>query len=183
MKTEINLRTREFIIAREFYLPRFLATLAVIGLVVLVLGGTIFIYLYQVRLEVEHEALLQEKAALEATVAPLKEIEAKLKSLESRESLLKSLETGSPPWSVSFKKIYGIAQATGPRVAVLDTGDEELFTIEGESPSMRQVALFTQALETDLDGRLALHKYIIYPSDSKQFVYEIELAFTDGGEQ
>jgi len=25
MKTEINLRTREFIIAREFYLPRFLA--------------------------------------------------------------------------------------------------------------------------------------------------------------
>ena len=42
MKTEINLRTREFVIAREFYWPRLLATLAVIALVVFLVGARFF---------------------------------------------------------------------------------------------------------------------------------------------
>ena len=36
MKREINLRTREFTITREFYWPRLLTTLAVIALLVLI---------------------------------------------------------------------------------------------------------------------------------------------------
>lgn len=183
MKTEINLRTREFTIAREFYLPRFLATLAVIGLLALVLGGTVFIFLYQMRLGVEYETLLQEKEALQVTVAPLEEIEARIRGLERREILMGSLESSLPPWSDSCRKIYRIAQENGPRVLVLNTGDEGMVNIEGESPSMRQAALFAQALEKDSEGSVAVNKYMIYSSNDNLFSYQIELTMADGGEQ
>ncbi len=183
MKSEINLRTREFTISREFYLPRFLATLAVIGLLAIILGGTVFILVYQMKLGIDHEALLQEKAALQATVAPLEEIEAKIRDLERRESLMGSLESSLPPWSLSFKKIYSIAGENGPSAKILDTGTEGLLRIEGESPSLRQIALFAQALEKDTEGSVAVHKYMSYYSKNNIFTYQIELTMANGGEQ
>ena len=180
MKTEINLRPREFTIAREFYWPRVLATLAVIGLVALFLGGSIFIYLYQMQLAGENKNLIQEKTSLQTRVAPLEELEAKIIDLEKREKLATTLENGVHPWSSHFRMIYQVAQKNGLRVSSLSTATEKKVIIKGESASMRQIAFFMQALVREQGGGLAVHRYMTYPQNN-QFAYEIELTPTVGG--
>lgn len=183
MKKDINLRTREFEITRGFYLPRFLSILAVVLLLALLVGGTLFVYLYQVKLNANHDALLSEKGELKIAVAPLDELEAQIGALVRIENLLKALQSDYPPWSASYRQIFSIAEATGPQVKALSAGSSGVITVDGDSPTMKQVALFTQALEGMPGGKTALHRSITYPSGSDLFHYEIELSLLDGGEQ
>lgn len=183
MKNEINLRTREYEISRGFYLPRFLSTLAVVLLLALLVGGTLSVYLYQVKLRSVNEALLQEKAELQLAVAPLDQLEAQIAKLASLENLLKALESDFPPWSASYREIFRIAAATGPQVKTLSAGSGGVINIDGESPTMKEVALFTQALEQVPGGIAAQHRSMTYPSGGDRFHYDLELRFVNGGEQ
>lgn len=184
MKTDINLRTREFEIARGFYLPRFLTIIAVILLLALLAGGTLAAHLYQMKLDTGHEALLQQKEELQVAVAPLDELEAQIRGLERLEGLIRALESDYPPWAASFRKIFSIARDTGPQVKGLAAGDDGIIAVEGNSSTMKDVARLTQALEGVPGGKMALHRSITYPSgDNPLFHYEIELFFVDGGEQ
>ncbi len=183
MKNDIDLRTSEFEISRGFYLPRFLSILAVVLLLALLVGGTLAVYLYQTNLGVTHDALLQEKNELQLAVAPLDELEAEIAKLASLERLLESLESVFPPWSASCREIYSIAAATGPQVKALSAGSGGAVTLSGDSPTMKQVALFTQALEEVPGGKKASHRSITYPRGDDKFHYDIELTFVDGGEQ
>lgn len=183
MKNEINLRTREFTMARGFYLPRFLTIMAVILLLILVAGGGLFIHLSRVNLEADHQALIQEKEALQVAVAPLDALENQIRGLLNREGLLDRLLSDGPPWSALYRDILSTAVATGPQVKVLATGSGGLIGIEGDSPTMKQVALFTQALEAVPGATAARHQAITYSADLKKFGYEIDLFTANGGEQ
>jgi Tfp pilus assembly protein PilN len=184
MKTEINLRTREFTITRELYWPRLLVTLAVIVLIALFLGGSIFIYLYQMQLAVEIRNLAQEKATLQTRVTPLEELETKIRAIEKRERLAQIFENAIHPWSDHFRMIYRIAGEYGLRVTSLSTTSEGKVIIKGESASMRQISLFMQALVTEQGGGMAVHRHMRYPKNN-QFDCEIELTFeaASGGDQ
>lgn len=181
MKTEINLRTREFVIAREFYWPRLMITLALILLVVLILGGSIFVYLYQMRLEVESKTLAQDKVALQKEAAPLEELELKISDLEKREKLAHSLESELEGWSGDFEKIYRQAGKDELEISSLETTPEGRVIIRGESKRMQRIVRFEQNL-----ARMgaAFCRFISFPVE-EEFGYEIELNMSaaDGGDQ
>lgn len=181
MKTAINLRTREFVIAREFYWPRLLITLAIILVVTLFLGGSVFVYLYRVHLEVETKDLLQDKAVLQKEVAPLKELEAKIGDLEKREKLGDALEEESITWSGLFETIYKLARANELQLTSITAAPEGNTNIRGESPSMRYIALFMQDLEEKQEGAAAVYRYMNYAKDGR-FAFELELKMDDAGE-
>ncbi len=180
MKNEINLRTREFTITREFYLPRLLVAIAVVFLVTLVLGGSIFIYLYQMQLAVEINNLAQERASLQALVNPLEELERKISDIEKRESLDEYFQSNAPPWSGCFKMIYRIAGENGVQITHLSTGSEGKVIIRGESVHIHYIPLFMQALVANQGGGVAIHKHMRYPQND-QFGCEIELTVPSGG--
>ncbi len=181
MKTEINLRTREFTITREFYLPRLLTTLAVVLLLALLLGGSLFVYLYGMQLEVDHNYLLQEKTALLNSVAPIEEIELKTADLEKREKLAQVLSEEILPWSAHFKTIKRIAEENSLGITSLAAAGGGGVQITGVSPSMRNITLFLQALAANMDSSEAVCKYINYAGEGT-FKYEIELLLTTGGD-
>jgi hypothetical protein len=183
MKTEINLRTREFTIAREFYWPRVLATLAVLGVFVLFLGGSVFIYLFKLQLGIENKNLYQEKIALELEIAPLNELEAKVINLEKRAILYGLLEKSVIPWSQNFNIIFHLADANGLRANVMFANAEGNVQIEGKSATMRQVSLFTQALAAEQNSSSALHKIIAYNDKENQFDYGVAVTIVPGGDQ
>ena len=182
MKKEINLRTREFAITREFYWPRLLATLAVIALLALLIGGSVFVYIYQMQLDVEKKYLMQEKASLQTSVAPVVELESKIAGLEKREKLAGLLLTDRAPWSEHFNTIRRIAGECGVHAASLRSSGGDRVRISGSSDTMRQISLFLQALEADERNSAAVYKHMTYTQDS-QFNYEIELVLATGGEQ
>ncbi len=182
MKKEINLRTREFTITREFYWPRLLTTLAVIALLVLIVGGSIFAYLYQMRLSVENNYLTQEKTSLQNRVAPIIEMENKIAGLEKREKLAGLLLTDRAPWSEHFNTIRRIAGECGVRTTSLSNADMNRIRITGFSDSMRQISIFMQALADDEKSSSAAYKFMTLTKDSG-FNYEIELVLKTGGDQ
>lgn len=185
MKTEINLRTREFIITREFYWPRLLITLGVVALVAIFLGGSIFIYLYKMQLTLETKNLTQEKINLQARVAPLEELEIKINDLEKREKLADALMGETYPWSDHFRMIYHVAEANRLRATALMVVSDNMVLVRGESPSMRQIALLMQDLVEEQGGGFAIHKYMNYPKNNRS-IFEIELTLSDnskGGDQ
>ena len=182
MKTEINLRTREFTITQEFYWPRLLGTLAAILIVALILGGSVFVYLYQMQLDVEKNYLTQEKMSYEASVAPIVEMEGKIAGLEKREKLAGQLLTDRAPWSEHFSAIRRIAAENGVYASALNSSGGDRIRIRGYSDTMRQISLFLQALAADEISSAAIYKYMTYSKDSG-FNYEIELILASGGEQ
>ncbi|HPU00482.1 MAG: hypothetical protein GX866_02760 [Firmicutes bacterium] len=184
MKTEINLRTREFVIAREFYWPRLLATLAVIALVVFLVGGTLFLYLYQVQLSIENNNLAQERALLEQQVAPLAELEARLKALEERTAIAEELGKRAWLWSGDFRLILNLAHDRGLKLLHLSFFSDGKVRMRGESGSMRQVALFLQDLAREESYDSAVYRYMAYPrNDRFDFEIEVTITFKGGGEQ
>lgn len=182
MKTEINLRTREFTITREFYWPRLLTTLAVIALLVLILGGSVFVYLYQMQLSVENNYLTQERASLQNKVAPIVEMEGKIAGLEKREKLAGLLLTDRSPWSEHFNMIRRIAGECGVRTTSLSSAGADRVRITGFSDSMRQISIFLQALAADEKSSSAAYKFMTLTRDSG-FNFEIELVLATGGDQ
>lgn len=182
MKTEINLRTREFAVTREFYWPRLLRTLAVILLVVLFLGGSLFVYLYQMQLAVANNYLAQEKASLQARVAPVEEMEAKIRDLEQRESLSGNLLKDVISRSAYFRRINRIARDSNLRTSALEASGGGLIRVSGNSETMRQVALFMQALEAEENISSAVYKNMTFVEDDR-IDYVLELLLPGGGEQ
>jgi Tfp pilus assembly protein PilN len=184
MKTEINLRTREFTIAREFYWPRLLVTLAAIGLVVIIVGGSVFVYLYQMQLSVENRNLAQEQASLQQQVAPLEELEARLKELEKRAAIVEGFEEEIQPWSANFQLILNLALDNGLEATHLSASPEGEVLIKGRNGSMRQVALFVQDLAREMEGNIAVHRSMGY-RQNEGFKFEVELTtnVAGGGEQ
>ncbi|HHW74493.1 MAG TPA: hypothetical protein GX744_04475 [Firmicutes bacterium] len=182
MKTAINLRTREFVIAREFYWPRLLITIAIILLIALFLSGSVSIYLYQAHLVVELERLVQDKNVLQSQVAPLEELEARISDLEDRKSLISDLESKLNHWSGPFGKVYEVASEYDFKLTSLSTASKGKLIIRGEGPTMRRIADFKQALVEEQIGEAAVHRHMTY---GKQFSCEIELTLpsADGGEQ
>lgn len=180
MKTEINLRTREFTIAREFYWPRLLATLALIGMLAIIVGGSVFVYLYQMQLAVENRNLDQEQLSLQQQVAPLEELEARIKDLEKRAAIVEEFEKKVQPWSGNFRMILNMAQGNGLQASYLSCSPEGLVRIRGESNSMRQVALFMQDLSGAVEDAIAVHRYMSYPQNDK-FGFEVEFMTTVAG--
>lgn len=183
VKTEINLRTREFTITREFYWPRLLITLTVIAVAVLLLGGSLFVYLYQMQLEVENNYLSQEKSSLQARVEPVLEMEAKTRDLEEREKLAGALLKDIFPCSAHFRKINGIVQGYDLKATSLIASGKDRVRISGFSESMQQISLFMQALEEDEATGTAVYKYMTFAREHNIFRYEIELVLASGGEQ
>lgn len=184
MKTAINLRTREFVIAREFYWPRLLITLAIILVVTLFLGGSVFVYLYRIHLEVETKDLLQEKRDLAIAVAPLEELEMKISDLEKREKLIHSLEEELITWSGPLEMIYAQAQKNDLALTSIAAAPEGKVSIRGESPAMRKIALFIEDLEEKQAGATANYRHMNY-AQNKSFTFEVELQMdlAAGGEQ
>lgn len=184
MKTEINLRTREFTIARELYWPRLLATLAVIVLVVILVGGSVIVYLYQMQLAVENKNLAQEQALLEKQAAPLDELEARIKDLEKRAALADEIEKKAQPWSDNFRLFLNLARDNDLQTSYLSASPEGMVVIRGVKGTMRQVAFFVQDLAREMEGAVAVHRYVGYRKDNK-FDFEVELTTTvaGGGEQ
>lgn len=181
MKTEVNLRTRKFVIAREFYWPRLMITLALVLLVTLLLGGSVFVHLYQMRLEVESKTLAQDKAALQKEAAPLEKLELKISDLEKREKLAHSLEGELEGWSGDFGKIYRQAGKDELQLSSLETTPEGRVIIRGESKRMQRIVSFEQNL-----ARMgtAFYRFISFPVE-EGFGFEIELNMSadDGGDQ
>ena len=182
MKQEINLRTREFTITREFYWPRLLITLAVIAAVVLLVGGSILVYIYRMQLETQNNYLTQESASLQARVIPLEEMEAKTRDLEKREKLAAELAGGQIPYSDYFKMIRRIARECAVETTSLGASGRERIRISGSGGSMSDILLFMQALEAANEGSEALYQQISYGGDEK-YRYDIELILEAGGEQ
>ncbi len=182
MKTEINLRTREFAVNREFYWPRLLRALAVILLVVLFIGGSLFVYLYQMQLTVANNYLTQEKTSLQAKVAPVEEMEAMIRDLENRERLSGNLLKGVFSRAAYFGKINDIAKGSGLRTTSLESSNSELIRVSGNSETMRQVALFMQALEEEDIFGAAVYKNMTFVED-KRIDYVLELILSGGGGQ
>ena len=182
MKTEINLRTREFAITREFYLPRLLTTLAAVLILALFLGGSVFVYLYRMQLEVEHNYLTQEKASLQANVAPIEEMELKTADLKKREKLAAELSKELVPWSARFWAIKRTADENSLTVTSLAAPGGGRIQVVGSSPSMRHTSLFMQALAANEENSGASYSYINYAGEGT-YRYEIEVVLAAGGDQ
>ena len=179
MKREINLRTREFVIAREFYWPRLVITLALVLLVLLLLGGSVFVHLYKMRLVVDATTLSQDKRVLQKQVAPLVELEAKIDDLEKREQLAHSLEGEHRAWSGDFGAFYRLAEKEGLQLTAVAAAPGEIIILQGESKLMRPIINFEQSLARQQDGD-ASYRFIVFPSGDR-FSFEIEL--NEGGDE
>ncbi len=147
MKTEINLRSKEFAIAKEFYWPRVLTTLTVIVLLATLAGGTLFLYLYEVNLESEISAMASKKDELEIKVKPVEQIEADIRSMKARSTLKIDLQKQVVPWSAYMAEIDAVAVAGGINIETLNCPTNGQVSIRGWSRSMRRVAAYTQELE------------------------------------
>jgi Tfp pilus assembly protein PilN len=146
MKREINLRTREFTVAREFYWPRVLITLGVVGMLAALVITFVLLYFHQVNLEAEVAALESHKIQLEQRVVPVRELEARIREITRTSEAYAALKEAAVPWSIYFNNMRGIAAEDNVTVNFLSTGEGGAVQIDGRASSMRWITAYVRLL-------------------------------------
>ncbi len=147
MKRQIDLRPREFVVAREFYFPRVLLIVAVILLVTAVAGGFGYLYVEKVETERELSRLTAEREEMQEQLEPLEEMERTLEEIEQRESLREEFEERRIAWSRYLTRILDVSGGETQVNQVSASREGGGVSLSGRSDSMEEVALFVQDLE------------------------------------
>lgn len=156
MKKAINLRTKDFILPREFYLSRMLTTLTVVSFITFLILGISFLSLYNVSLgQVVRRLEAQEKSKT-AQLAPINRMEAEMKVITEKDNMIATLSTGLLEWSDYLKIIDETAKASNVRLTFLNIRNDNMVVIDGEAPLMSDVEHYVQALN-ELEFLLNVH--------------------------
>lgn len=163
LKTEINLRTREFVISREFYWPRLAVTIAVILLLSATAVGVFLSYLYIYNLQNDLVYLSGRAEELKLKAAPVIELEQSIDQIKQKAALRQRLLETVTPWSDYLKRIKAAAGKEITVAQVAASGEGKI-NITGQGATLRDIATYIQDLQ-DLDflsqvtiGHISLEK-------------------------
>lgn len=179
MKTEINLRSKEFATAREFYWPRVFITLTILIFIITVLAGTVFIHLYQYNLSSDVSMLTSDRDDLLVKIKPVEKLERKVQAIKTRASLKRKFEAEVIPWSGYMTEIDNRAHAGEIIIEYLDCPPGGAITIRGWSRTMERVAAYTRELE-EVDFLSGVRFNSMSAADNR-VNFEIIAPIEDGG--
>ncbi len=180
IKREINLRTREFAVAREFYWPRVFVTLGVLALFALVAAGSFFVHLFQLNLKTELSFLESSKEQLEQRVAPIEQMELEIEQMKVRLNVDQSYLARLLPWSDYLSRVEGVAARGGITINSISCPDPEQISIRGTGRSMRGVVLFVENLEAQ--DFLAGTAYTVIALQHNVFSFDVNARMTLEGD-
>lgn len=181
MKTEINLRPREFIVSREFYWPRVLGTLGGLLVILVLVGGSVLLYLYQVNREAEIYLLRGNVGQLRVEVAPIAAMEEEIRSLKNRAQLKERLiGSTSFSWSGILQEIDDLAERDAIELDFLANSADGGIIIRGNGLTMRSVAAFLQDLSRLDYFHDVVHQFIAL-NTTNRFGFEAKANLTDRG--
>lgn len=174
MKREINLRTREFVVAREFYLPRVIITLVLLGALALLIVASIFIIMHIQNQESQITFLGARKQELTVKVDPVRELKDEIAVLEVRANLKISLSENLYLWADHYRQFHRLASQRDIFLTYRNANQAGELIIRGRSGRMAPVASYLQ----DLDGIEEISKifytYIIYDDNKDLFEFQFE---------
>ncbi|HHX86758.1 MAG TPA: hypothetical protein GX693_01110 [Firmicutes bacterium] len=147
MKTEINLRTREFVVSREFYWPRLAVTVAGVVLLFAAAVGSVLIYIYVYNLKHELVYLAGREEELQIKAAPVIELEQAINRVKQDAVLEKELRQSITPWSAYLREIKEAA-GEGVRVTQVAASADGKMSITGQGATLRDIAVYIQSLKT-----------------------------------
>lgn len=179
MKTEINLRTREFVKSKEFYWPRVIVTLLALLLPAMIISGVLFAYHYRSNLQNELAYLAFRQDELRNKAAPLERMEAEIAAVQARASLLEDLSKDLIPWSGYLRTIEQAAREGTSISRVALAGDGTL-VITGRGRTMEGAAIYVQDLNRlEFIGEAAF-AYLNYEQEG--FAFTLGANIATGGE-
>ncbi len=180
MKTEINLRTREFVKSREFYWPRVIITLLTIVVLTTVIVGAVFAYLYHYSLHNELAYLTGRQDELQTRVAPIEQMEAEISAVQSRAALFEDLSQTVTIWSDYLQVIERTTGLWTSADQITVAGDGTT-VIKGRGRSMEGIAVYVQDLNRlDFVSR-ASFAYLNY--EQGDFSFTLGATIITGGGQ
>jgi len=147
VKREINLRPKEFVISREFYLPRLLLILGSLFLFLAVFGGAGFLYLYQLDMKSELSSLEGRERELEERLAPMKEMEQEIEMIQNRENFRDEFFEERVAWSSHLQEVYQVAGENNSSISRFNAPHPDEIVITGESESMQDVVELSYELD------------------------------------
>lgn len=175
MKTEINLRTREFVKSKEFYWPRVIVTLLALLLPAMIILSVLFAYLYRSNLQNELAYLAIRQDELRIRVAPLERMEAEIGAVQARATLLEDLSKELTPWSDYLRAIEQTAGERA-RLSQLAFAGDGTVMIAGRGRSMEDVAVYVQDLNRlEFVGEAAF-AYLNYEQEGFAFTLGANIA-------
>lgn len=147
MKTEINLRTREFVVSREFYWPRLAVTIAGVLLLFAAAVGSVLVYLHIYNLQHDLVYLAGRAEELKLKAAPVIELEQAINRVKQNAALEKELLKTVTPWSGYLREIKEAA-GEGVRVTQVAAPADGKVTITGQGATLKDIAVYIQSLKT-----------------------------------
>lgn len=146
MKTEINLRTREFVIAREFYWPRVIRIIVCILALTALAAGCIYLYFVNHILE-KNMAYLEVRAEeLKQKVIPLEEMEIEIQALQERAAIQEQLIERITPFSCYLEEIESAAVSGGLNLDSITIDSSGKAVLNGHGTTMEEIARYVQGL-------------------------------------
>ncbi len=146
MKTEINLRTREFVIAREFYWPRVAHLVSIILILAGLAAGMVYAQHLLETLAQNVAYLRVRTEELKQRVIPLQEMETEIEGMQARAAIRDQLLERITPFSRYLEEVEGTAVAAGMHLKSIEAKNTEKAVFHGYGRTMQEIALYIQAL-------------------------------------
>ncbi len=173
MKSEINLRTREFVASREFNWSRVLATIIALVLIFLLLAGPVMISLYRIHLTAGVNRLSELKRQKEAQAEKAEELGARISALEKVAALKMELQQQAIPWAERVALLDSIAAVESMAIQEIKGSGDGNISLAGSASRMRDIGRFILTLEKEDCLTGVYFTSIALESDTQRYHYQI----------
>ncbi len=180
MKTEIDLRPREYMLAWYKRRRRPLLVLIAVIAAASILLCTALCEKHLERSAAANRRLRQANALLAEEAAPLMRLEADIAILKEKAALEEALRRQQIPWSDILRRAEA-ALPEGLYLSSFSAGGQGRLTITGRGQAMPQVASFSQALSAlGYFSSVTVSRIEREAEGSYRFVFEVELMIAGG---